>query len=298
MDYLRLSGILLLTAVAVTSVRGQTPFGDPEILRVDLDLVLVPVSVRDTQGRLLTELGAADFRLWEDRVEQEIEYFARESTPASIGIVLDTSNSMNSTVDMARRSVRAFLDAGHVEDEYFLIEFSDQPQLREDFTFDISRLNRNVTSSAPDGKTALYDAVYRAISKAQDGQHARKALLIITDGEDNNSRYSRGNLENYVRESGIQIYVLGIGSSFGKGVLRDLAGLTGGTAVFADSDDNLEDIARSLAREITNQYVLGYVSTNDDRNGSWREIQVRVEGHGSRPAATAQTRRGYYARSY
>jgi len=288
---------LLALATAASAVQGQSLMPESTV-RVDLDLVVVPVTVTDQQGGLVRNLDADRFRLWEDRIEQDVGYFSRESVPTSIGIVLDTSDSMNTAADAAHQAVEAFLSAGSTEDEYFLIEFSDQPQLREDFTHDVSRLHNRVIRTAPEGQTALYDAVYRAISKVQQGRHARKALLIVTDGEDNNSRYSRSNLENYVRESGVQLYTLGIASSFGKGVLRELADLTGGQAVFADEDDDLESIARDMAVTMSSQYMLGYVSTNRDRNGEWREVRVRVQGEVVDEAFTVQAKRGYYARAF
>jgi Ca-activated chloride channel family protein len=299
MDYMRTLAVLLILGAATGEAGSQSMSSAEAVLRVDLDLVLVPVTVTDGEGRVVRNLREADFALWEDRIEQQVRYFSAESVPASIGIVLDTSNSMNSTVIAARDAVSAFLDAGHLEDEYFLMEFNDQPQLQEDFTGDVNRLNNLVLRTSPDGKTALYDAVYRAISKAQQGQHPRKVILIVSDGEDNNSRYSRAHLENYIRESGVQIYALGISSHFGKSVLRDLTELTGGRAVFADEDDDLRSVARALAIEMTSQYVLGYVSTNDGRDGQWRELRVRADrGPEAPPALTVRARRGYYARAY
>jgi Ca-activated chloride channel family protein len=296
---MRTLAVLLILGAATGEAGSQSMSSAEAVLRVDLDLVLVPVTVTDGEGRVVRNLREADFALWEDRIEQQVRYFSAESVPASIGIVLDTSNSMNSTVIAARDAVSAFLDAGHLEDEYFLMEFNDQPQLQEDFTGDVNRLNNLVLRTSPDGKTALYDAVYRAISKAQQGQHPRKVILIVSDGEDNNSRYSRAHLENYIRESGVQIYALGISSHFGKSVLRDLTELTGGRAVFADEDDDLRSVARALAIEMTSQYVLGYVSTNDGRDGQWRELRVRADrGPEAPPALTVRARRGYYARAY
>jgi len=294
----RLCVTLLIVIPGTARVLAQSSEGPAPTLRVDLELILVPASVTDLDGGVVRNLDAGDFRVWEDRIEQKIQYFSAESVPASIGILLDTSDSMNEKVERARDAVEAFLDAGHVEDEYFLIEFSDQPQLQEDFTADASLLRRRVLRTAPDGRTALYDAVYRALSKAQQGQHTRKVLLIISDGEDNNSRYSRANMENYIRESGVQIYALGISSHFGKSVLQDLTDLTGGRAVFAEEDDDLQMLARGLAREMTSQYVLGYVSTNGERDGEWRELRVRAERAEPAPALTVRAKRGYYARSY
>lgn len=289
---------IVLLLVACGSIASGQSLDPAPTIRVDLDLVLVPVSVSDAEGRPVMALKAEDFGLWEDRIRQDVTYFSGESVPTSVGIVLDTSDSMNRTTRAAQRAVEAFLNAGNAEDEYFLIEFNDQPELKQDFTGDVNRLHRRVVRTSPDGQTALYDAVYRAISKVQQGRHARKALLIVTDGEDNHSRYSKNSLENYVRESGVQIYSLGISSSFGKSFLRDLADLTGGEAVFADSDDDLEAISRDIARTMSGQFLLGYVSTNQERDGAWRELRVRVEREDDRGPFTVRAKRGYYARSF
>jgi Ca-activated chloride channel family protein len=294
----RLALLILTPILAVAGAAGQAFPDYGETLRVDLDLVLVPATVLDTGGRVVDSLSPRSFRLWEDRIEQEIRQVSSESVPTSIGVVLDTSDSMNADLARTRNAIGVFLDSGHAEDEYFLIEFNDQPELRSDFTGDVAFLRREATDTIPEGRTALYDAIYRAISKLEQGNHARKALLIVTDGEDNHSRYSRRNLENYVRESGVQIYALGVASSFGKGVLRDLSELTGGRAAFADGDDDLEAIARELSREMTSQYVLSYVSTNQEHAGEWREIRVRVEPEGDSAPFTVRARRGYYARTW
>lgn len=292
----QICGAILIVAGSAAGTLAQSIPG----FSVDLDLVLVPATVTDGRGGVVRNLDARDFRLWEDRVEQNIRYFSTESVPASIGIVLDTSHSMSGSVQLTQRAVSAFLEAGHSEDEYFLIQFDDKARLHEDFTPDIDRLNRSVLRAAPEGGTALYDAVYRAIAKAQEGQHARKVILIVSDGEDTNSRYSLSQIEDYVRESGVQIYALGISSLFGRSVLRDLTDLTGGKAIFAEESDDLEALARQLATEMTSQYMLGYVSTNDDRDGAWRELRVRAGKDESEeaPDLTVRARRGYYARSF
>ena len=285
---------LFLAAIALLAA-GQSPLPS-QTLRVDLDLVLVPVSVTDGDGRPVPGLKVSDFRLWEDRIEQEIRYVSAESMPASIGVVLDVSNSMNGILPVAQNAVAAFLEAGHTEDEYFLIEFNDQPRVTESFTHNVDLLRNRLIKAPPEGQTALYDALYRGVSLVQRGINPRKALLIVTDGEDNHSRYSRSNIEEYIRESSVQMYAIGISSSFGKGALRELTGTTGGRAVFADDDEDLEAITRQIAVEMKNQYVLGYVSTNEERDGNWRELRVRVDSGDGR--LTVRARRGYYASRY
>ena len=157
-------------------------------VRVDLDLVLVTASVVDAQGRPVTGLDVDDLAIWEDGVQQEIEHFSTEFGAASVGIALDVSNSMEETVTLARDAAAQFLQAGTARDEYFLLEFDDRPRITQDFTGDVTQLLNRLVAHVPDGNTALYDAVYLGVSRLRDGPNPRKALLVVTDGEDNRSR--------------------------------------------------------------------------------------------------------------
>ena len=185
-------------------------------IKVDIDLVMVNVAVTDTDNHVITDLKPENFQLFEDKIEQKIQYFSSEVAPLSLGIVFDVSHSMEDKLELARAAAVRFLETGTPDDEYFLIEFSNRAEVAEDFTTDISRLRDQLSLKPAAGATALYDAVYLGLSKVKAGTNPKKALLLITDGEDNHSRYSRGNIREFLRESDVQIYVIARGRPCGN----------------------------------------------------------------------------------
>src|SRR5437868_197839 len=221
-------------------------------LKVDVELVMVNVSVNDSDGHPLTDLKAENFQVFEDKIEQKIRYFSSEAAPLSLGIVFDISHSMERKLDFAKDAAMKFLETGTPEDEYFLVEFATRARLAEGFTTDIKRLRDRLSLTPAEGATALYDAVYLGLSKVKAGQHPKKALLLITDGEDNHSRYSRGDIRDVVRESDAQIYVIDLG----RALVGDLADMTGGHS-YRTSVNDLEDTCEKIAFELKNQYVIG-----------------------------------------
>jgi Ca-activated chloride channel homolog len=236
-------------------------------LKVDIDLVMVNVSVTDPENHVITDLKPDNFQLFEDKVEQQIKYFSSEVAPLSLGIVFDISHSMENKLELARTAAVRFLETGTPEDEYFLIEFSNRAEVTEDFTSDISRLRDQLSLKPAAGATALYDAVYLGLSKVKAGNNPKKALLLITDGEDNHSRYSRGNIREFLRESDVQIYVIDLG----RALIGDLAEMTGG------------------------QYVLGYESSNTNRDGKYRKIRVKTSPPAGLTKINVRAREGYYS---
>src|SRR5215475_9549639 len=176
------SGVILAQESS-TKANNQT-------LKVDVDLVLVNATVSDAQGRMVTGLEPEHFQLWEDKIEQKIEYFSSEDTPLSIGLIFDSTGSMSDKMSTARDAAVTFLQTGNPEDDYFLVTFSQYAQLAEDFTTDISRIQSRLLYTRANGLTPLFDAVHLALEKMKSAGNKRKALLLITDGEDNNSRYS------------------------------------------------------------------------------------------------------------
>src|SRR3989454_6673441 len=217
-------------------------------LKVDVELVMVSVAVTDSDNRPITDLKAENFQIFEDKVEQQIRYFSMEAAPMSLGIVFDMSHSMERKLDFAKDAAAKFLEKGTPDDEYFLVEFSSRAKVAEGFTSDIRRLRDRLSLTPAQGSTALYDAVYLALSKLKGAQHPKKALLLITDGEDNHSRYSRGDLREVVRESDAQIYVIDLG----RALIGDLAEMTGGHSYHTGVND-LEDTCEKIALEIKNQ---------------------------------------------
>jgi Ca-activated chloride channel family protein len=282
--------VLLVAAIAALAVVNASAQEKARALKVDIDLVLVNATVTNPENQLITDLTSEHFQIWEDKVEQKIEYFSTEDAPLSLGIIFDVSNSMEKKIDVAREAAGTFLQTGSVEDEYFLVEFSNRARVSEDFTTDISRLRDRLAFAPAEGTTAMYDAIYLGLNKVKSGQNPRKALLLITDGEDNHSRYSRGDIRELARESDVQIYIIDLG----RALVSELAAITGGRSYRASVDD-LEDICRKISLELRNQYVLGYSPTNSNKDGKWRKIQVKTAAPAGMPRLNVRTRNGYYA---
>ena len=265
-------------------------YGAQERLKVDVDLVMFNVSVMDSANNSVHELKAENFQVFEDKVEQKIQYFSNEVAPVSIGIIFDISHSMEKKLDFAREAAAKFLESGTPEDEYFLVEFSNRAKVAEGFTTDIKRLRDRLAFTPASGSTALYDAIYLGLSQLRRGQNPKKALLLITDGEDNHSRYSRGDIREFVREADVQIFVIDLG----RALLGDIADMTGGHSYHTSVDD-LEDICEKIALEIKTQYVIGYESTNTSKDGKYRKVRVRVTPPAGMTKLSVRTREGYYA---
>src|SRR5262245_8837152 len=256
----------------------------------DVDLVLVNVSVADGDNRPVTDLKPEKFQLFEDKVEQSIRYFSSEAAPVSIGIIFDMSHSMQKKLDFARDAALKFLETGTPEDEYFLVEFSSRAKVAEGFTTDINRLRDRISFRPAEGATALYDAVYLGVAQLKRGQNPKKALLLITDGEDNHSRYSRGDIRDVVREADAQIYVI----DMGRALVGDLAEMTGGHSYRASVSD-LEEVCQKIALELKSQYVIGYASSNTNRDGKFRKLRVKVVPPAGVSKLHVRAREGYFA---
>src|SRR6266404_1014106 len=208
-------------------------------IRVESTLVLIPVTVTDPLNRFVTGLERENFRLFEDKSEQKVTHFASEDAPLSVGVVFDTSGSMGSKLDKSRQAVAQFFKTANPEDEFFLIQFNDRPELVVDFTTRVEEIQNRLTFTQSKGRTALLDAVYMALHKMKKAKNPRKALLIISDGGDNSSRYTESEIKNLVREADVQIYAIGIfepASSRGRtpeelsgpSLLTEIAEQTGG----------------------------------------------------------------------
>ncbi len=274
-------------------------------LNVDVNLVLLNTTVTDPHNRHIPGLTKEQFHIWEDKVEQEIQYFSSESAPLSVGIIFDSSGSMQDKLPAARAAANTFLKTGERDDEYFLVEFSNAPALVTDFTNDISKLQNRLLVTRAQGTTSLYDALYLGLDKVGRGNNARKALLLISDGDDNHSHYSFSNLKDFAKEHDAQIYAIGIVdesggqstaySSRGRLLLEDLADVTGGRAFFPHSLNELESICAQIALDLKNQYVIGYRPLNPTNDGRWRKVKVRVDKANGMPRLNVRARAGYYA---
>src|SRR4030095_11853522 len=205
--------------------------------------------------------------------------FSAEDVPVSLGVIFDISGSMKDKISTARDAAVTFLKTGNPDDEYFLVEFANRPEVAEDFTSDPTKLQNRLIFAPAKGMTAMYDSVYLGLEKLKEGSNPKKALLLITDGEDNRSRYTFANVKEAVKEQNVQIYAIGIVDAFnsqlgtgrsGRAMIEELADLTGGRAFFPDTVFELDDIVTKHPCELSNKYVLGYHSTNQNKDGKWR----------------------------
>jgi Ca-activated chloride channel homolog len=304
----RHSIIALLLAISFTAALhgSETSAENPgQTIRVDVNVVLVNASVSDSSGRMVTGLRQENFRIWEDKVEQKLEYFSSEDSPMSIGLIFDATGSMADKITSARQAAAGFLKVSNRQDEYFLVRFSERATLDEPFTRDISRLQNHMIFTPAKGLTPLFDAVYLGLQTMKSATNKRKALLLITDGEDNHSRYSFQNVKEFIREEDVQIFVIGIVDSGGqldpgqrgRAIIDDLAQISGGEAFFPESADQLEDICNKIALELRNQYVLGYHPTNTVKDGKWRKIRLKINPPKGVRDVSVHGKSGYYAES-
>ena len=292
--------LLLITLTCVSSAQDETP--KVHRLNMDVDLVLVNATVTESaRNRPVRGLDKKDFQVWEDKVEQKITYFSSEDVPVSVGIIFDISGSMKDKIAAATRAAQTFVRSGTKEDEYFEVQFADRPRIASEFTSDITKLQSSLLSTPTKGSTALYDAVYLGLNKLKESNNPKKALLLITDGEDNRSRYSFGDVRSFIREQDVQLYAIGIldpATGAGRDALAQLTDITGGRAFFPGSAYELSDICKKIAAELKNQYVIGYRSTNTAKDGAWRKIRVKVSTKSKDIAALGvRFKQGYYAQS-
>jgi VWFA-related protein len=280
----------------------------PDRIRVDTTLVQINVTVTDPLNRFVTGLEKEHFKLFEDKVEQKILDFSSEDAPLSIGLVFDTSGSMGPKLQKSRQAAVQFFKTANAEDEFFLIEFNDHPELVVPFTADTGEIQNRLEFAQSKGKTALLDGVYMAMNQMKKARNPRKAILIISDGGDNNSRYTESEIKNAVREADVQIYGIGIFEPIGSrgrtpeeqggpGLLSEVAELTGGRSYNVENLNELADIAAKIGIELRNQYVLYYSSTNQARDGKYRHVNVKLAQPRGLPPLKAFFRLGYYAPS-
>jgi Ca-activated chloride channel family protein len=274
-------------------------------LKVDVDLVLVSVTITDPMNRLVTGLEKDNFQVYEDKLLQEIRHFSSEDAPISLGVIFDMSGSMSNKIEKAREAVVEFFKTANPQDEFFMIAFNDKPELISDFTRSIEDIQGRLIFTMPRGRTALLDAIYLGMNKMRDAQNSKKALLIISDGGDNHSRYTDGEIKSMVKEADVQLYAIGIFETApptpeevrGPHLLREITELTGGRTFVIDNPNELADVATKIGIELRNQYVLGYRPKNPVRNGHWHKIKVKLLPPKGLPPLTVYAKSGYYAPS-
>jgi Ca-activated chloride channel homolog len=272
-------------------------------IRVDVDLVLIPVTITDPMNRLVTGLEKDNFVLLDNGEKQAIQHFSSEDSPISLGVIFDISGSMANKIEKARQAVVEFFKTANPEDEFFLIAFNDKPTLIADFTDSVERVQGQLVYAVPKGRTALLDAIYLGMAKMRQARHQRKALLIISDGGDNRSRYTENEIKSLVKEADVQIYAMGIFDQsarsdeerYGPQLLAEVTDVTGGRTFTVSNPNDMSDVAAKIGVELRNQYVLGYRPTKPARDGKWRKVRVKLNSPKGLPQLSVYSKTGYYA---
>ena len=297
---------LLLSQVVSSRQTKQTPPPSKpptaaqkpsDTIQLYTQVVNVPVTVTDRDGRYIVSLQKENFQVYEDGVKQDIKFFTTMDAPVSIGVVFDISGSMKPRIHGAQAALRKLIDSSQEEDDFFLITFASQAKLVQDFTTNAEAIANALSFVTPKGSTALYDGAYLAVEKVRQGRHQRRALIIISDGGDNNSRYSFTDLKKLVREADVQIYALAIGDEEGgEGTLEMISRMTGGRAFQAGGGGlMLEDAVNRISLELRHQYNIGYTSQNPTADGKYRKIKVVVNPIRGFGKVVVRAREGYFA---
>ncbi len=313
----RLCFVLLVSLFSVISVFPQVtePQPQPTIpnqgdgekseVRVDQDLVTLTLTVTDYYGRYVSGLTEDAFTIFDEKDKQDIVFFSDTDAPVSIGILFDVSGSMTGDkIAKARNALARFINTSHPRDEYFLIAFNKRAQLLMDRTRDGEALLNKLTLVEPKHNTALYDACYLGVERVTRGTHQKKALLIISDGQDNASRYNFKEVRRLMKESDVVIYSVGIlggkdSSTLeglqGQSYLDELANVTGGKSFYPNTAVEMDEIFERIALELRHQYSIGYVPSNFEADGEWHKVKVKVKPPRGLPRLTVRHRTGYYA---
>lgn len=278
---------------------------------VNVDLVVIHTSVYDKNGIFIGGLKKDNFRVYEDGIAQAVSSFSQEDVPISLGLILDTSGSMRTKIELVNKAALAFIRASNPEDQVFLVGFNDQVELLEDYTSDIDTITDALDNVVVTGGTALYDAIFLGVQKAQNGVKPKKAIVVITDGEDRDSYYKLDELVSKVQESDVQVYCVGFLNQvpdkglFGRwsksvpekahDALIRISEETGGKAFFPQKIAEINTIVAEIAHELRNQYSIGYVSSNTARDGSYRRVKIALEPVSLSSSNHTRYRRGYFA---
>lgn len=309
----RFSVLFSLFILCATVLYSQAPQSTPPdddgnerpAAVIKTDLVTLTLTIQDPYGRLVSGLGKNAFTIYDNNEVQEIEYFSDVDAPVSIGILFDVSGSMSGEkIRKAQKSLEKFINTSHPSDEYFLIAFNNRAQLLMDRTRDGEAVLRKLTLVQPKSNTALYDAVYLGVERVTRGTHQKKAMLIISDGQDNASRYNFGEVRRLMKESDVVTYAVGImdgGDSAsvlgmqGQAFLDELTSVSGGKSFYPQSDVEMDEIFERIALELRHQYSIGYSPKNFTPDGKWRKVKVKVKPPRGLPRLTVRNREGYYA---
>ncbi|MDQ3179081.1 MAG: VWA domain-containing protein [Acidobacteriota bacterium] len=307
----RWSVLVLIFLFGTLAAIAQTPSSTPpeedssKPIKVKTDLVTLTLTVTDLYGRYVSGLKKDAFKVFDNNQEQEITFFSDADAPVSVGILFDVSDSMSGEkISKARKALASFINTSHPSDEYFLIAFNSRAQLLLDRTRDGESVLQKLTLVQPKNNTALYDACYLGIEKVTTGTRQKKALLIISDGQDNASRYNFGEVRRLLKESDVTVYAVGIldgrdSSSSdglqGQAFLDELTSVTGGKAFYPQTDVELDEIFERIALELRHQYSVGFTPTGFEPDGKWHKVKTKVKPPRGLPRLTVRGREGYYA---
>jgi Ca-activated chloride channel homolog len=278
-------------------------------LHLDVDLALVNVTVTDPYNRLVTGLDPDNFRVFEDNIEQEVVTFSAEDVPISIGVIFDFSGSMANKIGKAREAAVQFFKTANPQDEFFLVSFNERAELTSSFTNSVEDLQSRMMLTAPKGRTALLDAIYLGLSQMRGARNGKRALLILSDGGDNHSRYNESDIKRLVKEADTQLYAIGIFDPLGyrnrtpeelngPSLLSEVTEMTGGRVFAVENLNELPDIASKIGMELRNQYVLGYRPSNKAHDARWRKIKIKLRAPKGLPPLNVYSKTGYYAPSH
>ena len=299
---------LAAQSVAIDDVKRDTAdkvIHPGQSVHIDVDLALVNVTVTDPYDRVVTGLAPDNFRVFENNVEQEIRYFSSEDVPISIGVIFDLSGSMANKIGKAKEATLQFFKTANPQDEFFLVSFNDRAELISAFTDSADDLQSRLLSASGKGRTALLDAIYLGLSEMRAARNNKRALLIISDGGDNNSRYNEKDIKRLVREANTQLYSIGIFDPFGNrsrtpeelngpALLNEVTELSGGRAFSVENINDLPDIASKIGSELRNQYTLGYRPSDKSHDARWRKIKIKLRAPRGLPPLSVSGKTGYY----
>lgn len=299
------TSLFLAPALYSQQPEATPPDEEKGPVKIKTDLVTLTLTVTDLYGRYVSGLTKNAFKIQDNGQDQEITFFSDSDAPVSVGILFDVSGSMSGDkIAKAKNALERFVNTSHPSDEYFLIGFNSRAQLLLDRTRDGQAVLDKFTLVKPSGNTALYDAVYLGVEKVTRGAHQKKAVIVISDGQDNNSRYNFGETRRLLKESDVTIYAVGIlsggdsGSALGmqgQAFLDELSSVTGGKSFYPTSDVEMDEIFERIALELRHQYSIGYTPPDFQPDGKWRKVKVKVKPPRGLPRLTVRSREGYYA---
>jgi Ca-activated chloride channel family protein len=296
---------LAAVAVLVAASLAATAQEKPQVFRAGVELVSLNVTVVDSQGRYVTDLGEGDFSVFEDGAKQELSFFNRSNLPIALSLLIDSSASMEQRMENAQEAAIGFAKKIREQDLAQIVDFDSRVEIKLGFTNKVDELEQAIRSTSAGGSTALHNAVYISLKelakvKAKNPDEIRRqAIVVLSDGEDTSSLVSFEEVLELAKRSETAIYTIGLqpretsalrGFREAEFVLRQLAQETGGRSFFAQKVEDLKDVYGQIADELSSQYSMGYASKNPRRDGAFRRLVVQV----SRPNTTARTKRGYY----